>query len=109
MGLSQQQLAIDIGEDVNRSNIAHLEQGRKFPKMDIFERICLAVKLPNPIWKPFMAEKVKNRLDFESLLGELFGDNVTTKNLDETTIRVIEDKIDLLFNGLYTPTQLKIA
>ena len=105
LGISQKQLAEKIS-GVNRSNIAHLEQGKKLPHdPKILEKICLGVNLPKPIWEQFLNEKPKNRLGFEKLLSQLFGEAVTTYNLDQTIVSVIEDKIDYLFKSNLTPDQ----
>ncbi|MEA5006932.1 MAG: helix-turn-helix transcriptional regulator [Rikenellaceae bacterium] len=106
LGLSQKQLADQTNGGINRSNIAHLEQGRKLPyDSAILEKICLEVKLPRPIWEQFLNEKSKNRLLFERLLNQLSGESVSTFNLDQTIISVIEDKIDHLFKSNLTPEQ----
>lgn len=104
--ITQKDLADKIGEGVNRSNIAHLEQGRKIPfKPEILEKICIAIELPNEIWKPFTKEDSILRLNFEALLCELVGETVTSFGLDSTIILVIENKISSLFRCNHTTEQ----
>jgi transcriptional regulator with XRE-family HTH domain len=106
LGLTQKQLVEKINNGVNRSNIAHLEQGRKLPgDSKILEKICINVNLPRPIWEQFLNEKSRNRLIFEKLLDQLFGENISTHNLDNIIISVVEEKIDHIFSANLTNDQ----
>lgn len=106
LNISQKDLADKIGNGVNRSNIAHLEQGRKLPyDLKILELICSTVHLPKPIWQDFINVQSVNRLNFEKILSELSGEKATTSQLDEVIIKVIDDKIDHLFSANLTPDQ----
>lgn len=102
-GISQQDLANKVA--VTRSNIAHLEQGRRLPEPLILEKICSEIRLPRPIWEIFLCEKPQKRLIFQRLLEELFGERILTSDLDQTIISVVEDKIDHLFSTNLTPEQ----
>lgn len=107
LNISQQDLADKIGNGVNRSNIAHLEQGRKLPHdIKTLELICANVSLPKPIWEDFLDIQSLKRLNFERSLVELFGESASTSNLDKIIIKVIDDKINHLFSANLTPEQL---
>ncbi len=106
LNISQKDLAEKIGQGTNRSNIAHLEQGRKLPyDLKILELICNSINLPKPIWQDFINVQSVNRLNFEKSLSELSGENATTSNLDNIIIKVIDDEIDHLFTANLTPEQ----
>lgn len=97
LGLTQEQLQKKIGVSVNRSHIAHLEQGIRVPKPDILEKICHELKIPDFVWKPFLDEKARLRADFEAQLAELVGVSSSSLNLDPTTMDVVEKQIEELF------------
>lgn len=104
LAISQQKLADKL--IVPRSSIAHLEQGLRLPNdPSILTKICIAVSLPKPLWEVFLSEKSQNRLNFERLLEELYGEKASTSDLDQTIISVIEDKIAHLFKTNLTPEQ----
>lgn len=104
--ISQKDLAEKIGNGVNRSNIAHLEQGRKVPfRPEILEKICKAVELPEEIWRPFLKDESILRMNFEAQLSELVGETISSNGLDSTIISVIENKITSLFKANLTSEQ----
>lgn len=104
-GMSQQELADKIGSKVNRSKIAHLEQGIRFPNTEIVKLICETINLPKPIWEPLLSDKVIQRLNFEIELRELIGFNISFNDLDDSIIKVVEEKIANLFNKSLTSEQ----
>lgn len=90
---------------VTRSNIAHLEQVRRFPSKDVLEKICRHLDIPDPYWKPFMSDKTRLRADFEVSLRELVGEPISTLNLDPTVIENVENEIQYLFTETLTSEQ----
>ncbi|HEX8248659.1 MAG TPA: helix-turn-helix transcriptional regulator [Pyrinomonadaceae bacterium] len=105
LGISQDALADQVGSPVNRSNIAHLEQGRRLPVKETLQKICEGVNLPKGSWQHFANPLSINRLNFEVLLQELVGSYVSLINLDESIIRVLEQQIDNLFKGTLSNDQ----
>lgn len=105
IGLSQSGLAEKVGPDVNRSNIAHLEQGLRVPDKNKLVKICESVNLPEEIWKDFTNDDSIFRLNFESRLSEFVGINVSSEKLDEKIVKVLEMNLKKLFNSNLTPAQ----
>ena len=106
LNLSEQKLVDKIGENqgVNISIISDIENGKLLVDTNVLKKICETVKLPNPIWEHFLNEKSRKRLEFENLLEELCGEELSTYKLDNIIISVIEEKIDNLFKaGLSLP------
>ena len=95
--LTQEELAKKI--NIDRTVISNLENGRMPDDITNLSTICKAVKLPKPIWEPFSNDKSLKRIDFERLLEELCGETISTDELDNTIISVIEDKIEYLFGS----------
>lgn len=105
LGISQKGLAEQIGDAVNRSNIAHLEQGKRIPNPSILKLICESVNLPKEIWKDFIKKISVDRLNFEKSLSELSGTYVNADNLDEKIISVLENNLKKLFCGTLSTMQ----
>jgi transcriptional regulator with XRE-family HTH domain len=106
--LTQQALADKISNSkitVNRSNVAHLEQGERLPKVEIVKAICEGVNLPEEIWSPYANMDSINRLNFEVLLSELIGTSISVVNLDQSIIKVLEKQINTLFDGTLSDEQ----
>ncbi|ABD69549.1 transcriptional regulator, XRE family [Rhodoferax ferrireducens T118] len=91
---------------INRSNIAHLEQGLRLPRADILEQICIHLDIPKNYWMEFLDQDVQTRSDFEEQLAELCGRSVTLDR-HETSTRLVADKaIKRLFDGTNSEFQL---
>lgn len=103
--LSQTDLANNIGKGVNRSNIAHLEQGLRIPDVSKLTLICNGVNLPKEIWASFTNPTSIFRLNFEAALSEFVGTNISSIKLDEKIISVLEKNLQVLFNKNLTPEQ----
>lgn len=106
LGISQEKLVKEISvSNVNRSHLAHLEQALRIPPTQILTAICEKLNIPNKYWIPFTQEKSSKRLDFESLLSELVGIQVSLNNNDESIIDVVEKLITELFVNNFTSEQ----
>lgn len=53
--LTQQEIADHLGPPVNRSLVAHLEQGRRLPSSDVLMRMCKFLEIPEDVWRPFLS------------------------------------------------------
>jgi transcriptional regulator with XRE-family HTH domain len=96
--ISQEKLAETLGAGINRSQIAHLEQGLRIPKKEVLEKICRFLEIPDQFWAGFTDENSQLRINFEVCLSELIGIEPYSLNLDETAIKVVEGHIYSLFN-----------
>jgi DNA-binding XRE family transcriptional regulator len=105
LNLTQEQLQKKIGSPVNRSHIAHLEQGARLPKAEILQKICNELKIHDFVWKDFLNEKARLRAEFEAQLAELVGVSASSLNLDSTTIEVVEKQIQELFENDFNEEQ----
>ncbi|MBL7718365.1 MAG: helix-turn-helix transcriptional regulator [Flavipsychrobacter sp.] len=103
--ITQQDLAKSIGKGVNRSTIAHLEQGLRIPQPEQLEYICHFLDIPKKYWHPLVDPKSVNRLDFESYLSELVGLPVSLSNQDSSIIEVVDNLIEDIFRNTYTTEQ----
>lgn len=104
LNLSQDALAKQL-DGVNRSNIAHLEQGLRLPKPEILERIAKALGVPEPHWKRFLDPEIQDRLDFEEQLFELCGKIVSLDGQDSTAAAVADQAIKKLFSQTHSHSQ----
>lgn len=102
-GHSQQELAELVG--LHRSVVALLEQGRAIPEESNLRRIAERVGLGEAHWRPFRSPGSTQRIEFEGLLSELVGVNVSASGLDEHARETLEAKISLLFDGTKTSRQ----
>jgi transcriptional regulator with XRE-family HTH domain len=106
LNLTQQELANEIGDLVNRSHISHLEQGLRLPKNpQVIIAICTKLRIPPKYWEPFTKEKSLKRLEFESILTELVGVPISLVNNDVTVIEVAENLIQEIFSISLSPDQ----
>jgi len=97
-GLTQDELAKKLGSRVNRSHIAHLEQGLRVPTEDgILSLICHELGVPQKYWHPFTDPAYRNRLGFEEALSELVGRPVTLRYVDEHADSVADKAIANFF------------
>ena len=94
---SQEKFAKRLG--TNRTAIAHLEQGRKVPSQKILTQICDDLNIPKVFWTQFIETQHALRIEFETLLSELVGNNVSLDMLSEIEIEEAEKHINLLFEN----------
>lgn len=104
-GLSQEALK-QLLTGINRSNIAHLEQGLRLPKPEILEKICQELGIPRNYWEEFLSQDVQTRSDFEEQLAELCGRSVTLDGHELSTRLVADKAIKRLFDGSHSEIQL---
>jgi transcriptional regulator with XRE-family HTH domain len=104
-GLSQDALSQAL-PGINRSNIAHLEQGLRLPKPEILEKICQQLDIPKNYWEEFLNHDVQTRSDFEEQLAELCGRSVTLDGHELSTRLVADKAIKRLFDGSHSEVQL---
>lgn len=107
-GMTQEEVVAALENDgapVNRSHVAHLEQGLRIPKPEVLESICNLLGVPPHYWKPFQREESLERFDFEEKLAELVGRAVTLDGHDESTWIVAEKQIRQLFSDAVSPVQ----
>jgi transcriptional regulator with XRE-family HTH domain len=104
-GLTQDQLAKKCGAPVNRSTIAHLEQGIRLPKPDALTTICTNLQIPADFWESFTNEESRKRLEFEEILAELVGRPVSLSHLDEESLASAERQVQHLLSKSFSPEQ----
>lgn len=104
-GLSQDALSAALS-GINRSNIAHLEQGLRLPKPEILQEICQKLDIPRNYWTEFLSQDVQTRSDFEDQLAELCGHSVTLDGHELSTRLVADKAIKRLFDGSHSEIQL---
>lgn len=92
--LTQEELAKAIG--ISRDPIAKLEQGRKFPSIEILKKIANYLGIPEDMICP-SNPLTQNRLKFEDIVSELIGMIVNTRGLNEDELHVLEETINDLF------------
>ena len=98
-GITQEELATQVGVGVNRSTIAHLEQGLRVPTdADTLARICKHLSVPQKYWQSFTDPSYRNRLSFEEALSELVGRTITLRFVDEHADAVADRGIALFFS-----------
>lgn len=98
--ISQEKLSEEIDGDINRSVIAHLEQGIRLPKPDQVKSICLKLDIPLPMWLHFAGVTSQRRLDFEGVLKELVGETLEVGNHDGQAIMALDELIVSLFSNI---------
>ncbi|UAY51284.1 helix-turn-helix domain-containing protein [Ferruginibacter albus] len=103
--ISQIELAKEIGGHVNRSHIAHLEQGLRLPPTAILAEICQKLNIPEQFWKPFTSKEAVLRMEFESWLSELVGIPISLTNHDKSVIEVVEKLVSDIFSKTFTSEQ----
>lgn len=103
--LSQDTLSNSL-TGINRSNIAHLEQGLRLPRPEILEKICVKLDIPRNYWIEFLNQDVQTRSDFEEQLAELCGRSVTLDGHESSTRFVADKAIRRLFDGTHSEIQL---
>ena len=103
--LTQDALAATL-PSINRSNIAHLEQGLRLPRPEILEKICKKLDIPKFYWGEFLSQDVQTRSDFEEQLAELCGKSVTLDGHEASTRLVADKAIKRLFDGTHSEIQL---
>jgi transcriptional regulator with XRE-family HTH domain len=101
--LSQEELAVACL--TNRSVVAHLEQGRRRPPPLTLKAICVHLAIPDGLWEPFTDPAQEKRLDFEEVLGELLGEEVSLRTHDATSLLAAQDQLTRLFEGDLTKEQ----
>jgi transcriptional regulator with XRE-family HTH domain len=108
-GISQDSLAerIEVRHGMNRSVVAHLEQGLRLPKPEALEAICGALNIPKPLWAPFTASESQARFGFEELLSELIGKPVTIEGHEAKLVEVVENHVEALFSSSVSEAQTR--
>ena len=104
-GITQENLALKLKPTVNRSHIAHLEQGIRVPKPNILTAICTELNIPSAYWRSFILEESLLRFDFEEKLSELVGAAVGIQHVGEQGRLAAEALINDLFKTNLTTDQ----
>lgn len=104
-GLTQDSLAKSLGAHVNRSHVAHLEQGLRVPNDQVLTDICTKLGVPRKYWEPFTDPGYRKRLEFEEALSELLGHPVTLRFLDEHADAVADGEVAAFFGKPRTAAQ----
>jgi transcriptional regulator with XRE-family HTH domain len=102
---SQEDVAAACGAGVNRSMVAHLEQGRRLPGAVALGAIAAHLGIPEQLWGPLTQPEFQRRLAFEQSLGELAGLLVSLGAHDEATVKAAERHIADLFEKDLTKDQ----
>jgi transcriptional regulator with XRE-family HTH domain len=105
LGITQEEIAQKAGGQVNRSMVAHLEQGLRVPKPDSLKRICDILGVPQEYWGQFTDEDSVLRFGFEEGLAELVGYAVSFSGHEMQLQTSIESLIRDLFSKTLTATQ----
>lgn len=105
LGVSQDALAQKLRPLVNRSHIAHLEQGLRIPKPQVLAALCKELNIPSVYWSPFTSEDSLLRFDFEEKLSELVGFSVGIYQVDLAAKVAVEGLINKLFSANLTLDQ----
>lgn len=103
--LTQETLATQCGEGVNRTHVALLEQGRRVPKPKVLAAIAAQLRIPDETWAPFAREESHQRQLFEALASELVGRVVSLRSMDIESVHAAEELLKTLFSGSLTPAQ----
>jgi transcriptional regulator with XRE-family HTH domain len=104
-GWSQDDLAKKAGDGVNRSQVAHLEQGLRVPKPASLRALATVLKIPEETWISFAREASHQRQEFEGWLGELVGRPVGLRSMDLESVHSCEDTVQILFSRVLTAGQ----
>lgn len=99
-GWSQDEVVKKIeerGAKVNRSIVAHLEQGLRIPKPELLQSIAEILQVPTRYWQHFASKDSLQRFEFEEVMAELVGFSVTLDGHDESSVTVVEKSIADLF------------
>lgn len=105
-GWSQDELAARLGDGINRSKIAHLEQGRRLPaESGVLEKICTSIGVPQKYWQPFADPTYRKRLEFEEALSELLGRTASLRFVDPYGDEVAAKSVDAFFSKTRNESQ----
>src|SRR5512134_2849347 len=85
--LTQEDLASRCGPGVNRSQVAHLEQGLRIPKPASLRAIAGALGIPEETWAALADEQTHQRQQFEASLAELAGRSVALRSMELQSVR----------------------
>jgi transcriptional regulator with XRE-family HTH domain len=96
-GETQEVFANRIG--TNRSRIAHLEQGERIPDPKLLEKICKDLNIPEDFWKPYTIPAHNKRKQFEEVLSELVGREVSLDILSDIEHEEANKHIKELFSA----------
>ncbi|MBK06120.1 MAG: hypothetical protein CL932_15205 [Deltaproteobacteria bacterium] len=96
LSLSQEQAAKMAG--INRSVVAHLEQGLRLPKVKRIEALCKALEIPAEYWHAFTLPDSSERFAFEDILSELVGRKVHLTYHDESVQEAAQQLINKLID-----------
>lgn len=107
LSLTQEQVAEKSGDGVNRSIVAHLEQGIRIPKPEHLKRICDILGVPQNYWEQFTDQDSMLRFSFEEGLTELTGHSVSFDGHEEQMRSSIESLIRDLFSKPVTRSQAR--
>jgi transcriptional regulator with XRE-family HTH domain len=107
LNITQEQAAEKSGADVNRSVVAHLEQGLRVPKPDQLKRICEFLGVPPSYWIQFTNDDSVLRFQFEEGLSEMVGYPVSIAGHEAQLRSSIESLIRDLFTKSLTTTQAR--
>lgn len=103
--LTQDALAQAEGVKVSRSTIALLEQGRRAPEPQILRAICEFLNVPPASWEPLVERTGSMLEEFEEILSELVGQEVSLGSLDPQTSMAAETQIRRLHSNDLTREQ----
>lgn len=104
-GLTQDELAKKLGPSINRSLIAHLEQGLRMPSTENLTSICSFIELPPRYWQFFTRRDGEILAAFEECLSELTGEVVNLAHLDEASEQVARKNVLDFFAAVLTQQQ----
>lgn len=105
--LTQEQVAEQVGNGVNRSTIAHLEQGIRVPRGEQIRAIGHFLGVPQDFWEQFVDNDSVLRFDFEEGLSEMVGSPLSISGHDSQVRTSIETLVCALFSKSQTLTQAR--
>jgi transcriptional regulator with XRE-family HTH domain len=100
--LSQKELAEKCPIKLTQTIITQLETGKNVPNKELLTSLCEYLDIPTKYWHPFTNENSMMRIEFEDLLSEFVGREVTIENLDDISSITAENEIVNLFKKTLT-------
>lgn len=103
--MSQKDLAEKCPVKLTQTIITQLETGKSIPSREQLTALCEFLDIPSKHWQPFIYPNSMLRIEFEDLLSEFVGRDVSIEQLDEISTNTAENEIVRLFTKTMTSEQ----
>lgn len=103
--LSQKDLAEKCPIKLTQTIVTQLETGKSAPNKEQLTALCEYLEIQVKYWQPFTHENSMMRIEFEDLLSEFVGKEVSIENLDDISANTAENEIVHLFKKTLTSEQ----